>query len=186
MAKCKWFKFYPSDFLTGIRGLNSADVTTYIIVLCELYDHEGECTRDDARMADRCQMRQARFTEALNRLIAMGKITSYLGRLSNKRAAEEIGNRLQVAMAKAEARKPKRDLNGTLTRPKLSENLNAFNGNSRNVQPYKEIREDKKESFLEVGTLRSEEALEEARRRSAAAVEAALKRRDSRNRKGVH
>jgi uncharacterized protein YdaU (DUF1376 family) len=189
MTKCKWTKFYPSDFLTGIHGMCAAEVTTYIIVLCELYDHEGSCPRDDARMADRCIMRQWEFTKYVDRLIAKGKLDFYAGRLTNKRVSEEIENRLESALKKAASRTNKQSLmkqpasnRQAPARQSESRKPNQINGNVTHVLPHIELREDKKESFLEVSTLH-EEALEEARRRSAESVAEALKRRAERTTK---
>ena len=42
-----WFRFHPSKFMAGIRGLNANEVKVYICVLCRIYER-GEAVKNDA------------------------------------------------------------------------------------------------------------------------------------------
>ncbi len=170
MAKNRWFKFFPSDFLTGVRNLNPIEITTYMIVLCELYDHEGTCRRDDEEMATACRIRRGDFTRALDSLIAKGKLGLSFGMLTNKRVSGEIENRTKAAAEKARQRHG-HDMATTWPRHEQPEKPNQNNGSSLDVRAYKEERIKKESSSFDVGALplpatasateRSKRALEE-------------------------
>lgn len=87
--KKPWFKFYPSDFLTGTIDLSPAEVCVYIKLICRMYEREGEIERDDLRLAKLCGMRPQSFVKHLTALIAQGKIIENEGRLSNERVITE-------------------------------------------------------------------------------------------------
>lgn len=87
--KKPWFKFYPSDFLTGTIDLSPAEVCVYIKLICRMYEREGEIERDDLRLAKLCGMRPQSFAKHLTALIGQGKIIENDGRLSNERVITE-------------------------------------------------------------------------------------------------
>lgn len=149
MSKNRWFKFFPSDFLTGVRNLNPIEITAYVIVLCELYDHEGSCRRDDEHMARVCRIRKGDFSRALDSLIAKGKVDVSSGMLSNKRVSEEISRRIIGAQTKAQQRRDG-DMAATWPRHEQTEKGNKNKPPSRNVLPYKEERNKKNNTTPEV------------------------------------
>lgn len=165
MAKNRWFKFFPSDFLTGIRNLNPIEVTAYIVVLCELYDHEGTCRRDDAHMARVCRIRGGDFTRALDSLLAKGKLDFDAGMLSNKRVTEEVQKRLVQADDKARQRHGG-DVTATQPRHEQVKKANGNNASGKNVRAYIEERIEK-ESSCEVYALPPRELSPEARSQRA-------------------
>lgn len=169
MNKNKWFKFYPSDFLAGIHNLEQIEVTAYIVVICELYDHEGICERDDAVMARRCRMRKVVFTKALDGLIAKGKIDFFAGSLTNKRVSNEIEARTKAAAEKARLRL-EQDLAATQPRHGAAKKVNGNNGNWQTVQAYKEER-IKKESSFDVEQPRGVEGYLDRKRRRGERVQ---------------
>lgn len=148
MTKNRWFKFFPSDFLKGIRSLNTIEVTAYIIVLCELYDHEGSIVRNDEELARMCRIRKSQLTRAIDSLIKKGKLDMASGFLSNKRVEEEVLKRLIAADEKARQRHVS-DTPATPPRHDRREKSNKNNGRGQFVQPYPEER-IKKTSFFDV------------------------------------
>lgn len=149
MTKNRWFKFFPSDFLTGVRNLNPIEITAYIVVICELYDHEGMCPRDDAQMSSACRIRKGDFTRALDSLIAKGKLNVTSGMLSNKRVSEEVERRIIAAKEKARQRHGG-DMATTRPRHEEPEKPNKNNATERDVRAYKEERIKKSLSSFDV------------------------------------
>lgn len=139
MSKNRWFKFFPSDFLAGIRSLTPIEVTAYIVVLCELYDHEGTCKRDDEHFARACLIRKADLSRAIDGLIAKGKLMSVHGMLTNKRALEEVGKRTEASVARAQRRHDD-DASKAQARHEAGKRYNKNNGRSHDVRPYIEER----------------------------------------------
>jgi uncharacterized protein YdaU (DUF1376 family) len=164
--KNRWFKFFPSDFLTGIRNLNPIEVTAYIIVLCELYDHEGSIRRDDEHMSRTCRIRKGDLTRAIDGLVAKGKLDISSGMLTNKRVSEEVLKRLLAADEKARLRHGG-DMNATQPRHERGEKNNKNNGPRQFVRPYKEERIKKKSFFDEEQKPGLEGLLERQRQRSS-------------------
>lgn len=88
-----YFDFYPSDFMSGVRGLSPAEVGVYTMMLCRIYESDGPVERNDMRLAAYCGMTEKAFTKALERLVGLGKISLESGALSNARAQAEIDKR---------------------------------------------------------------------------------------------
>jgi uncharacterized protein YdaU (DUF1376 family) len=183
VTKNRWAKFFPSDFLTGIRNLNAVEVAAYIVVLCELYDHEGFALRDDSAMAGRCRMRKSEFTRGLDGLIAKRKLHFDGLQLSNSRVTEEVERRTKAAIDKARQRHD-RDIAATRGQQEQRKKLNEYNGSRLNVAAYKEEDEDKKEEpTLEVSALRPRS---QGFERSAESLAAFERRLAERNRRRPH
>lgn len=105
-----WFKFYPSDFLSGTATLSAAERGVYITLLAKMYDHSGPIERDDGRLARLCGLPKAGFVRILEGLISAGKIIIDGGGLFNSRAKSELTereNRISSARAAANARHTK-------------------------------------------------------------------------------
>ena len=88
-----WFKFYPADFMNGVRGLSAQEVGLYTMLLARIYEENGPVEYHPLRLSTYCGMREATFVKTLEKLLALGKITLRDGMLSNGRAEEEISNR---------------------------------------------------------------------------------------------
>lgn len=88
-----WFKFYPADFMNGVRGLNATEVGLYQMLLCRLYEEGGPVEFNVLRLATYCGMREATFLKTAEKLISLGKITLSDGMISNRRFEVENSNR---------------------------------------------------------------------------------------------
>lgn len=109
-----YFRFYPSDFMRGIRGLSAQEAGLYVMLLCRMYEESGPLENHALRLSTYCGMRLATFEKTLDRLVALGKITVTDGMLFNDRAAIEISNRaddLKIASKAGKASAEKRQQN---------------------------------------------------------------------------
>lgn len=108
-----WFKFYPSDWLNGTRGLTVTEVGLYISLIAEMYDNDGNPIKDDReRFARVFGLRPARLNEHLQSLIDKGKITVTEDGLWNARVMKERTKSLAkrtLAVRSAEHRWGKKD-----------------------------------------------------------------------------
>ncbi|MFW5634996.1 MAG: DUF1376 domain-containing protein [Erythrobacter sp.] len=94
MAGELFFRFYPSRFMAGIRGLNAVEVKVYISLLCRIYEHNGPIENDPLVLATYCEVRRAAFDKALAKLLALGKLyETDDGLLSNRTCDDEISQR---------------------------------------------------------------------------------------------
>jgi uncharacterized protein YdaU (DUF1376 family) len=96
-----YFRFYPADFMGGVRGMTAQEVGVYTMLLCRMYEEDGPIECDTFRLATYCGMRVATFTATLEKLIRLGKIEPHDGALFNDRARREIAIRadgLEVAI----------------------------------------------------------------------------------------
>lgn len=92
-----YFKCYPSDFLSGVLGLEPDEIAVYTVVLMMIYDR-GEPIGDDANtLAWRCRMNVRRFKNVLDRLVQLKKLTRENGFISNLRAEKEIRSRQEAS-----------------------------------------------------------------------------------------
>lgn len=99
-----WFKFYPSDWLSGTRGLTPAETGVYITLVCMMYENDGQLVRDnrqnDIRLARRCGCTSAAFKKIIANLISENKLIELNGALTNERVQKELSersNRVQKA-----------------------------------------------------------------------------------------
>ena len=106
-----YFKFYPADFMGGVRGLTAQEVGLYTMLLCRIYEEDGPIEDDAFRLATYCGMRVASFEASLEKLVRLGKIDRADGRLFNDRARREISSRadgLEIAIRAGKASAKKR------------------------------------------------------------------------------
>jgi uncharacterized protein YdaU (DUF1376 family) len=106
-----YFRFYPSDFMTGVRGMTAQEVGVYTMLLCLIYEANGPVENNPLRLATYCGMRLAAFDRTCEKLIALGKIVEANGHLSNARAEAEISKRaddLEIASTAGKASWQKR------------------------------------------------------------------------------
>lgn len=88
-----WFKFYPADFMGGVRGLTPQEVGLYIMLLCRVYEENGPIEFNVLRLSTYCGMRAPTFEKTVQKLVDLGKLDLTYGMLSNARAMNEISNR---------------------------------------------------------------------------------------------
>lgn len=92
-----YFRFYPEDFMHGVRGLTPQEVGVYVMLLCRMYEENGRIEYHATRLATYCMMRPTSFKKVVNRLIELDKIQAVdkLGKtlLTNRRAEGEISDR---------------------------------------------------------------------------------------------
>ncbi len=91
--RAAWFKFYPADFMNGVRGLSAQEVGLYTMLLARIYEENGPVEYHPLRLSTYCGMREKTFVKTLEKLLDLGKITLRDGMLSNDRAEVEISNR---------------------------------------------------------------------------------------------
>lgn len=87
----RWFKFYPHDYLKGVRGLTPEEAGIYMAVLALMYEEGGAIPNDEKWItgAARCSVRAWR--RVLERLCRLGKIVVDIdGHLVNHRVINEI------------------------------------------------------------------------------------------------
>lgn len=106
-----YFRFYPSDFMAGVRGMTAQEVGVYTMLLCLIYEASGPVENNPLRLATYCGMRLPTFERTCEKLVALGKITEANGHLSNARAEAEIAKRaddLEIAFRAGKASAEKR------------------------------------------------------------------------------
>jgi len=109
-----YFRFYPGDFMRGVRGLTPQETGLYVMLLCRMYEESGPIENHTLKLSTYCGMRLATFGKTLDRLIALDKITVENGFLFNDRAATEISSRahdLKIASKAGKASAEKRQQN---------------------------------------------------------------------------
>lgn len=93
MKAAPWFKFFPSDWISGVAGLSAAERGVYVTLLAMIYDKSGPVPLDDARMARMCGLPVHGFRRALEALVSLGKITVEDGAIFNERAKSQLSER---------------------------------------------------------------------------------------------
>lgn len=114
MKHVPYFRFYPSDFMAGVRGMTAQEVGVYTMLLCLIYEAGGPVENNPLRLATYCGLRLPTFERTCEKLIALGKITAADGWLSNARAEVEIAKRaddLKIAFRAGKASAEKRQQN---------------------------------------------------------------------------
>ncbi len=85
--------FYPSDWLSGTRGMSDAETGVYITLIAKMYEMAGPIERDDNRLSRLCGCKsKSSFLKSLEYLIAEGKIVETKDGLFNERVEKEIKN----------------------------------------------------------------------------------------------
>lgn len=88
-----WFKFYPADFMHGVRGLGPREVGIYTMLLCKIYEEGGPIEYHARRLSTYCGVPLKTFEIVMETLVNLGKIQEVEGRLINARAEAEIASR---------------------------------------------------------------------------------------------
>jgi uncharacterized protein YdaU (DUF1376 family) len=91
MSATAWFRFFPSDWLAGTRGLTDRQTGVYISLIAMMYDHR-EPLRDDVDWLSRMcgSPNVASFRKVLQSLLDEGKIIRTDAGFWNSRVQDEI------------------------------------------------------------------------------------------------
>jgi uncharacterized protein YdaU (DUF1376 family) len=103
MSDGPWIKFYPSDWLTGTRGMSAAEIGVYITMIAMMYEKSGALVADKAKLARACGIPSASFNKILDRLIDDGKVELDGAILTNDRVRKELHER-ETASGRASER----------------------------------------------------------------------------------
>lgn len=133
-----WFRFHPSKFMAGIRGLNANEVKVYISLLCRMYERGGPIRNDAEILSTYCEMRRSSFEKALARLIRLEKIrVTEDGRIFNDAAEREISQRASKSEFAKRAGKKSAE-------KRQEKQRQQANDRSTTAEPEEKIREEKK------------------------------------------
>lgn len=90
-----WCKFYPSDWLSGTRGMTLAEQGLYITLIAMMYERGAPVDMPHGRLARLCGTSSATFNRTLRALIDDEKIIETEHGLWSRRVAKELKNRSQ-------------------------------------------------------------------------------------------
>jgi uncharacterized protein YdaU (DUF1376 family) len=145
-----WFRFHPSKFMAGIRGLNANEVKVYICIICRIYESDGPIREDAEILSTYCEMRPSSFAKALDRLVRLEKvIRTYDGMLTNRACEREISHRASKSQKSARA--------AQISHEKRQENQSTATASAvRPLANIEKIREDKRRVDSGDGSARDE------------------------------
>ena len=122
-----YFRFYPADFMHGVRGLSAQEIGVYTMILCRIYESSGPVEYNPLRLATYCGMRQATFDKVLEKLVDLDKLQMVGGMISNARADIEISKRANDLKSNSKAGKAsaeKRQQNQQITATSVQQSFN--------------------------------------------------------------
>lgn len=128
----RWYSREPRAFLEGVRHLTEREIAVYAIVLDLIYDGAGETYDDPKHIASYfSDLGSAAVRNAIDKLVAAGKLTRDDGLLTNCRAKNEVKTQEELAENRRERRRSSR------VSPKfLKSNSNKNNQLSEKSTPY--------------------------------------------------
>lgn len=112
MSELPWFRFFPSDWLGGTRGMSAAETGIYITLIATMYERGEPLQEDQARLSRLCGASISTFKKALDALVKDEKILRVSGGLWNERAGKELeirSEKSEVGRLSAAARWNKKD-----------------------------------------------------------------------------
>lgn len=87
----RWFKFYPDDYLRGVRGLTAEEAGVYMAVLALMYQEGGAIPDDERWICGAARISTRAWHRVRDKLCRMGKIIPNTdGFLINHRVLSEI------------------------------------------------------------------------------------------------
>jgi uncharacterized protein YdaU (DUF1376 family) len=95
MSELPWFRFFPSDWLGGTRGMSASETGVYISLLAMMYERGSPLAVDIPRLARLCGASPASFKRALKALESDHKIIRKDDGLWNDRVKKELVYRAQ-------------------------------------------------------------------------------------------
>lgn len=90
MAEGPWIKFYPSDWLTGTRGLTASEIGVYVTLIAMMYEKGAPIVLDSPKLARACGIPAASFAKVIKSLIDGGKLNLEGGGLFHERVRREL------------------------------------------------------------------------------------------------
>jgi uncharacterized protein YdaU (DUF1376 family) len=148
MSGLPFFNCYPSDFLSGMAGLDAEEIGVYWVITLLIYDRGGECPNDIDHIAWRCRLSKKRARTLIERLISAGKLDATETGFTNKRAKKEIEKRqksAEISRENGKGHRPKSDShpnnNSNLAKPAGSRKDAAGNllPEARNQKPVSKL-----------------------------------------------
>lgn len=100
-----YFRFFPADFMLGVRGMSAQEIGVYTMILCRIYESSGPVEYNPLRLATYCGMRQATFDKVLEKLVDLDKLQMIGGMISQRRAEIEISKRAHDMKSNSKAGK---------------------------------------------------------------------------------
>lgn len=95
-----WFPCYPEKLLGALSGMQTDCWCIYVILLLRIYEVGGPVPETVETLALRSHMPSLRVKNALEKLLASGKIITAEGMFSNPMAEAELSARNSIAAAK--------------------------------------------------------------------------------------
>lgn len=96
--------FFPSDWLSGTRGLSATETGVYITLIARMYENAGHIERDDDRLFRLCGCKSKKeFRDALNYLVDEGKIIEADGNLFQEKVEKIIKEVIEKSSKAADA-----------------------------------------------------------------------------------
>lgn len=107
MRRDTWFKCDPLDLIEGVESCeNEAQGLVYVMVLMRIYQSGGPVANNPAAVAALSHMSTRKASAAITDLIRLGKlIETSDGRLFNRRAQGELGDRIRLSETRSSAGK---------------------------------------------------------------------------------
>jgi len=126
MSEFPWFKFYPSDWLAGTRGMSAAETGIYITLIATMYERQEPIREDIGRLARVCGASNSSFKKSLEILIQEGKIDRRDGLLWNNRVGRECETRSEKSEVARQSANRRWDTSGEKPQQKQQpDNANA-------------------------------------------------------------
>lgn len=92
--RAPWFKCFPSLLLGALSAMSPEEGYTYTVLLMRLYEADGPVSETPRTMARRTGLTERKVSEAIEGLIAMGKVQRLPdGRLDSDTTHDEIADR---------------------------------------------------------------------------------------------
>jgi len=150
MSDLPWFRFYPSDWLGGTRGMKASEAGIYITLIATMYEREVPLPEDIGRLARLCGASQSSFKATLQMLVMEGKIERVNGGLWNKRVGREVETRTEkVSVARQNANHRWSSAGGKDQQKQGTKNADASKPQCQtNASQRPETRDQKKEKIV--------------------------------------
>lgn len=151
MGDAPWFKFFPSDWLSGTRRLSGLERGVYISLIALMYDQGKPLSDDPKELADDCGVTRRQFDAALAQLLRRGKIVQTENGLWNERVSCEILARSErISNSKAAVAERERKKAEQNQRPETSADDRTMNGGSSIQNQNQNQKENKKKEKEEI------------------------------------
>lgn len=134
--KRAWFKFYPSDWLNGTRGLSLEERGAYMTLIALMYDQQGAIPDDERWMCGALDCDVRVWRRLRDKLCRYGKIVPNAdGFLVNRRVLEEVRSAELIAEVRRKSGRSGGQQSG-ISRALSNENKGGHEANASNGLPY--------------------------------------------------